>query len=322
MQDNSDSTPIKIGISGCLLGEKIRWDTSHKFDPYINGTLARYFSFHPYCPEMGIGLGTPRDPINLYRTDDKVQALVAGSPETDHTVALEDYAKKISPILFELSGFISKSGSPSCGFNSTKVFRLKGGGPPWKNEMGVFMRAIKAIVPHLPLVEEEMLGISASRDSFLERVFAYHHWQKETRKSFSVESLQAFHNRFQYNLLARSPEDRDRLQAIIDDHHSREFGEVKTDYIQQFMEVLSVDVPVKNHTKVFRALLGQLKPFLTSQEKQEIKESLEIYRKGQTPRVVTLALFQHYFKRHPNPEFRDRYYLYPEQKNLLSQFGN
>ena len=62
---------IQIGISSCLVGQKMRFDTGHKLDRYVTKTLNAYFEYLPFCPEMAIGLGTPRPAIRLQQQADK-----------------------------------------------------------------------------------------------------------------------------------------------------------------------------------------------------------------------------------------------------------
>jgi len=37
------TTIIKVGVSACLLGEKVRYDGGHKHDHYITDTLGKFF---------------------------------------------------------------------------------------------------------------------------------------------------------------------------------------------------------------------------------------------------------------------------------------
>ena len=62
---NALSKRLLIGISSCLLGERVRFDSGHKNHSYISQTLSEYFDFRPFCPEVSIGLGIPREPIRL-----------------------------------------------------------------------------------------------------------------------------------------------------------------------------------------------------------------------------------------------------------------
>ena len=56
---------IRLGISTCLLGEEVRYDGGHKHDRYLTDTLGQWVEWVPLCPEVEIGLGTPRPAMRL-----------------------------------------------------------------------------------------------------------------------------------------------------------------------------------------------------------------------------------------------------------------
>ncbi|HLA41000.1 MAG TPA: DUF523 domain-containing protein, partial [Candidatus Glassbacteria bacterium] len=56
---------IKIGIATCLLGEKVRYDGGHKYDPFLVETLGPWVEYVPVCPEYECGLGVPREAMRL-----------------------------------------------------------------------------------------------------------------------------------------------------------------------------------------------------------------------------------------------------------------
>ncbi|HOP31435.1 MAG TPA: DUF523 domain-containing protein, partial [Spirochaetota bacterium] len=56
---------IPIGISSCLLGNKVRYDGQHKHDPYLSDTLGEFFEYTPVCPEVQCGLSIPREAMRL-----------------------------------------------------------------------------------------------------------------------------------------------------------------------------------------------------------------------------------------------------------------
>jgi uncharacterized protein YbbK (DUF523 family) len=63
METNNDHS-IKIGISSCLLGDRVRYDGGHARNHFFTETLARFVDFVAVCPEVDIGLGTPYPPGN------------------------------------------------------------------------------------------------------------------------------------------------------------------------------------------------------------------------------------------------------------------
>jgi len=87
------SKKIVIGISSCLLGQKVRFDGNHKEQRLITGKLSNVFEFVPTCPEMAIGLGVPRTPIHL-KGDGDTQRLVNVRDESiDVTNQLVEFSK-------------------------------------------------------------------------------------------------------------------------------------------------------------------------------------------------------------------------------------
>ena len=73
--------PIRLGISSCLLGQKVRYDGNHQRDGYITLTLRKYFEFVPVCPEVAIGLGVPRPPIRLVGNPGRAARRRGGRPD-------------------------------------------------------------------------------------------------------------------------------------------------------------------------------------------------------------------------------------------------
>jgi uncharacterized protein YbbK (DUF523 family) len=154
---------IKIGVSSCLLGEKVRYDGGDKRDPYIADVLGRVVTFVPVCPEVGCGLPVPRERMRL-EGEPAHPRLVTIEGRLDLTERMLGWCRiKMKELEGEaLAGFILKSRSPSCGL-CVEVFsqgRTESG-------RGLFAAALTEYFPHLPVVEEGRLG-----DEFIERVFA------------------------------------------------------------------------------------------------------------------------------------------------------
>src|SRR5690606_10702222 len=95
----SSDRKIPVGISQCLLGEGVRFDGGHKRSRFITDELSRYFSFQAHCPEVAIGLGIPRKPIQLVVTDSGTRVLQSDDHRVDVTEPLENYARSVLPQL-------------------------------------------------------------------------------------------------------------------------------------------------------------------------------------------------------------------------------
>ena len=199
------SSPIRIGISACLLGEKVRYDGGHKRDPYIVETLGRYVEWVPVCPEIEMGLGTPRETLRLVRIGEDVRLVMPKTGE-DHTERMHAYAnRRVAALTKEvLHGYILKKDSPSCGMERVRVFDAKG--VPTKTGRGLFAETLLGHFPNLPVEEEGRLSDPRLRENFIERVFAYHRQRLLFSGRWRMGDLVAFHTANKLLLMAHSPQ--------------------------------------------------------------------------------------------------------------------
>src|SRR5512140_1748762 len=111
---------IRIGVSSCLLGKKVRYDGQHKRDPFLTETLDPFVEWVPVCPELELGLGVPREPIRLVGRPEAPR--VAERSGTDHTAAMRAFAEaRVATLAAEdLAGWITKKDSPSCGMERVR----------------------------------------------------------------------------------------------------------------------------------------------------------------------------------------------------------
>lgn len=172
------SRPIRIGISSCLLGQKVRYDGGDKRDQRLIEAFGRLVEWVPVCPEFELGLGVPREPIRLVRTGSRAIRLLGVNSGTDHTAAMRQYAKQRLDALatLDLCGYILKSDSPSCGLRDVPLAAADGTPAPDAREhssKGLFAAALVQRFPELPVEDEGRLAEPRVREEFLKRVFAY-----------------------------------------------------------------------------------------------------------------------------------------------------
>lgn len=305
---------IRIGISSCLLGERVRYDGNHKHDHYISGTLGRIFDFVPYCPEVAIGLGVPREPIRLEGDPRAPHAIGVRDKSNDATIALKEYGRKVVNNSQEISGFILKNGSPSCGMEGIKVYQ-PGSAP--RQGRGIFASAIMDGLPLVPVEEEGRLGDPALRENFLERVFAYHRWQQLHRTPLTAHKLVEFHTRHKLILMAHSIEAYRTLGRLVAEAGQKPLEELGVAYINGFMSALKHHATIKRHTNVLQHLMGYLKKQLDSADKTELLEIIEQYRLGKLPLMAPVTLLRHHFRRHPHPYVSGQLYLEPPPEEMM-----
>jgi uncharacterized protein YbbK (DUF523 family) len=165
--------PVRVGISQCLLGEPVRYDGGHKLDSVLIEALGRYVEWVPVCPEVEVGLGTPREPMRLVG-DPQAPRLITINTGVDHTDAMTRFAQQRVRELetLNLSGFVFKSASPSCGISGVPLFNTRG--IETQDGVGLFARAFMQHFPEMPVAEEGRLHDPQGLKNFLERVLSYH----------------------------------------------------------------------------------------------------------------------------------------------------
>ncbi len=307
---------IPIGISSCLLGEAVRFDGGHKRDAYIVGTLGEFFEFHPFCPEMAIGLGAPRPTLQLVKTDGAVRCVGVKDASQDVTDRLRDYAAQEQPIFADLCGYILKKDSPSCGMERVKVYS---NGQPRKEGVGIYAAELLRNNPLLPVEEEGRLGDASLRENFIQRVYVFYRWKHLLAEGLSVNALMTFHAR--HKLIIMSHADYHELGHLLANHNKGDLEEMAAHYIGQLMALLKIVVNRSNHVNVLQHIQGYLKKELSPDNKAELSEVIERYRIGEVPLIVPLTLLKHHFRKYPDPYIENSYYMspYPQELRLINQ---
>ena len=308
------SDTIRIGISACLLGKTVRFDGGHKRSPFITDTLVDYFEFVPFCPEVAIGLGIPRQTIRLVGDEASPEAVGSKDPRLNVTSELRDYGRKKAARMEDLCGFIFKKDSPSCGMERVKVYSNKG--MPTRSGVGLFAREIMAANPLLPVEEEGRLNDADLRDNFITRVYVYARWKKLLEGSLSNSALIEFHAGHKYLVLAHSPVMYRQLGRLLSDLNDVSLEDLAGTYIANLMQALSKPATRKRHSNVLQHLLGYLRKSLDSVHRVDLADAIDAYRRGDYPLVVPLRLLQHHFNRHPHPYIDKQVYLNPHPPAL------
>lgn len=307
---------IPVGISSCLLGQPVRFDAGHKRDPYIVGTLSHYFEFHPFCPEMEIGLGAPRPSIQLVRKGSDIHCLGVKDPSLDVTERLREHAEMLAPVHAKLCGYILKKDSPSCGMTHVKVYHKH---LPKRESVGIYALAMMRNNPLLPVEEEGRLGDPGLRENFIQRVYVLHRWKLMLAEGLNAQSLTHFHAR--HKLIIMSHADYRELGQLPASLTKENLLPVAERYILQLMRTLKKIATRNSHVNVLQHIQGYLKKALTQDDKAELCEVIERYRRGEVPLIVPITLLKHHFRKAPDPYIDESYYMspYPQELQLINQ---
>lgn len=314
MQEPCVSKP-KIGISACLLGAPVRYNAGHKESRWCSRILVEHFEFVPVCPEVAIGLGTPREPIRLVGDKDHTQAVGTVHRDINVTAPLAAYGEQMAGELTDLCGYIFMQKSPSCGLERVKIYR-DNGAPQREGGRGIYAQAFCARHPDLPVEEEGRLCDPVLRENFLVRVGAYAQWQALLAEGLTRRGLTEFHSRFKYQLMANNPLQYKVLGKLLGSMGRGDAEQIGRRYFSELMQALKRCATRGTHSNALQHISGYLKRDIDAQDKQELQQLINQYREGIVPLVVPMTLLKHLFRIHPDPYIAQQTYLQPHPENL------
>ena len=305
---------LRIGVSSCLLGEKVRYNSTHVRDVFLLETLGHHVEWVPVCPEVEIGMGTPREAVRLVGIDQKI-SMVAPKSGIDYTEEMQNWTGSKIKDLLDIHGYVLMKNSPSCGLFRVKVYDKNS--IPTRSGRGVFAKGLTDALPLLPVEENGRLHDHRLRENFIERIFAFKRWQLLINESPKPSDLVTFHTSFKCTLMAHHPNAQTELGRIVARSGSQDFEITLDEYGKKFMSFMSIVATPKTHTNVLHHLMGFLKNYLDSNDKVELLSVIEDYRVGEVPLVVPITLLKHHFSRNPLPDWvKVQVYLNPYPKEL------
>lgn len=316
----NDFRPIRIGISACLLGEEVRFDGGHKRDRFLTDVLGAHVEWVPICPEVEMGLGTPRETLRLVRAPGaQGLRMITTRTGVDHTDGMNRWAARRLATLAadepDLCGYVLKKDSPSCGMERVKTYGT--GGMPERNGRGLFATALMNRFPSLPVEEEGRLADPRHRENFIERVFAYRRLKNLFAPGWTMGALVRFHTAHEMALLAHSTTKYNALGRLVADGASKSKRELRDAYQQLFMSTMAMLSTTKRHTNVLMHMLGHLKTKLDSDSNHEVLRSIEDYRHGLVPLIVPITLLRHHIRAQKIEYLAGQTYLEPHPRELM-----
>ncbi|UBO75101.1 YbgA family protein [Aeromonas rivuli] len=315
---------IKVGISACLLGQEVRFDGGHKRSSFCERDLGVHFEYQPICPEMAIGLGSPRAAIRLVKRQGSIRA-EASNGSFDVTDALTAFSERQARQLDHIAGYILCAKSPSCGMERVRIYSTNKSGAnsegSAKEGIGLFAKALMEANPLLPVEEDGRLCDPILRENFVLRVFAYHDWQQLCASGISKASLIAFHSRYKYLVFSHAPSHYQALGRLLGNLHQQTLSQSADAYIKGLMTALKLRANRRGHANVLMHLQGYFKRVLTPAQKQELADTIDKYRTGIFPLLVPLTLIRHYLREYPNTYLAEQVYLNPHPDTLKLRYG-
>jgi uncharacterized protein YbgA (DUF1722 family)/uncharacterized protein YbbK (DUF523 family) len=308
----SEARPIVV-VSQCLGFAAVRYDGQVLQEPFVK-TLADHVRFVQICPEVGIGLGVPRDPIRIV-VDHGNRRLLQPSTGRDLTELMEGFAQRFLTEVGPVDGFILKSRSPSCGIKDVKLFTADGGHPAGKSA-GLFAEAVLHGFPHAAIEDEGRLTNFRLRHHFLTKLFLVARL-REIRVRRAMADLVEFHTAYKLQLMAYSQSGLKALGQIVGNRDSLPPADVYQAYSQRLAQVIAEPSrPSANRNALMHAF-GYVSKHLNGAEKQYFLDLLEEYRQERTQLSTLLGVLRAWVLRVNEPYLRGQRYFEPYPRVLL-----
>ncbi|WP_104047267.1 YbgA family protein [Vibrio jasicida] len=311
---------IKVGISSCVLGERVRFDSGHKISNFVTKELDGYFSFVPVCPEVGVGMSVPRPTIRLVSNEERIALVETKNPDNDHTDNMLTYSEnKVNELQSEqLCGYIVCAKSPTCGMERVKVYSKNNAA---KEGIGLYTRTLMEKMPWLPVEEDGRLNDPVLKENFITRIYCLNDFYESMGGEPTRGKIIAFHSRYKLTLMAHHPESYRSLGRLVADVASYEIDDFYNEYRLGLMKALQNRASRKNNTNVLMHLQGYFKRSLTGQEREELATVISDYRTGLLPLLAPLTLIKHYLNTYPDEYLQQQKYLEPYPQEMRLRYG-
>ncbi len=269
----------RVGVSSCLLGEEVRFNGGHKRYRFLTDELGPYVDWVPYCPEVSIGLGTPREPIRL-----TVDGRLVNRPGTaDHTEAMAALPLPAGG----LDGYVFKAKSPSCGIRAIPRYG-EDGLAARHDGRGLYADRVLSAFPLLAVEDEGRLNDAGLREAFCERIFATARLRSLFATSWSAGDLVAFHARHKLQLLAHDPA-RYRAAGRVVAAAGPEVA-----YRDLFLATMARPATLGRTANALQHAYSRIGRQLDRPRRLDLVARIEACRRGEEPLSVPVALLAHY----------------------------
>jgi len=286
----------RVGVSSCLLGEEVRFNGGHKRYRFLTDSLDQYVDWVPYCPEIQIGLGTPREAIRL-TADGR---LVNRSGTADHTAAMAAL-----PLPADLDGYVFKAKSPSCGIRAIPRYRDDGqpsdgqpsDGQPSDGQAadhagrGLYASRVLSAFPLLAVEDEGRLNDPGLREAFVERIFAAARLRSVLSGPWTAGDLVAFHARHKLQMLAHDPARYRSAGRVV---AAAGTAWAAAAYRDLFLAAMASPATRGRNANALQHAYSRIGRGLDRPRRHDLMARIEAYRRGEEPLSVPIALLAHH----------------------------
>ncbi|MDN4524695.1 YbgA family protein [Fictibacillus fluitans] len=310
----------RLVVSRCLEFDSCRYNGDVIHHPTIR-KLMKYVEFLTVCPEVEIGLGTPRETIRIVLQNGE-QRLMQPKTERDVTADMTEFSDDYLESLALIDGFILKSRSPSCGLKEVKLYTSTEKGPAVGSSSGLFGGKVLEKYGHLAVEDEGRLNNFLIRERFFTKIFLLAAY-RELKKEQSLEGLHDFHENNRYLFLAYSRPTLKLLTRLLKNKDQRATNELFSLYEKGLQRLFMRTARYDSSLNAAREMVKTFEARLNEREKSHFLELTDKVAEKKEPFSSVLALLKSWAYRFENDELLRQSWFqpYPEDLQEISDSG-
>lgn len=306
-----------IVISKCVEFEPVRWNAQIIASDFVR-KLKKYVNFIPVCPEIGMGLGVPRETLRIVKKNNQLR-LIQSATGIDFTNKIIEFANTFLDSLTIIDGFILKSGSPSSAFKDAKIYPSTekvgaiGRGP------GLFGNEVLKKFSYLAIEDEKRLINLRIREHFLTKLYTLADFRK-IENSGTIKDLIDFQARNKLLLTAYSQKYLHEMGRIVAHQNPKNFNLTIEKYKYNLVKAFYHPPNRGSNVNVLTKAFGYFSKKLSKQEKQLFLELANRYKNKNLPLSTPLSLIRGWIIRFNEKYLANQTFLEPYPKELLDPY--
>ncbi len=280
-----------IVVSRCLGFDKCRYngqmDSCHLVE-----NLKGFVEFITVCPEVQIGLETPREAIRLIKeSETKPLKLIQHKTERELSHEMTEFGEEFLSNITKVDGFILKSRSPSCGIKEVKIYKGTEKGSTSVKGSGLFGESVLKKFPNLPVEDEGRVKNYNIRQHFLTKLYIMKNF-RVIKQTMHIEDLVEFHSTNKLLLMSYNQKQLKILGSILGNYGELSSKYVYMEYEKNLILALNKIPRYTSNINVLTRSMGYFSDKLTHKEKEFILNTIEQYRESKVPFSVPLYVIK------------------------------
>jgi uncharacterized protein YbgA (DUF1722 family)/uncharacterized protein YbbK (DUF523 family) len=314
MRGSTETTRPIVVISKCLEFEACRYNGQMITFDFVR-LLRDHVTFVPICPEVEIGLGTPRDPIKIVRQKSELH-LVQPSTGRDISAEMHTFSDQFLGSLSVVDGFILKSRSPSCGIKDVKLYTGKQGEMASEKTVGMFAAHVLERFGGLAIEDEGRLTNLRLREHWLTKLYLHARFRALLKRP-SAGALVAFQAENKLLFMAYHQTKMREMGRVVANHDKLPMADVMSAYYPLLKAAMAKPARISSHINVLMHGLGYFKDKLTAAEKRHFLKMIELYRTERLALPALLAVLNSWIERFDEQYLRQQTYFAPYPEELV-----